>query len=66
MKKKNSRHIRAYPEDIKKIKDLQLEISRAQGKIIPAPEIIRRTLNIPALKEVLYFDAEIKRRKKNG
>lgn len=53
--------IRAREEDVLKIKNLAREISFVQRSDIKTPELIRRTFNIPNLKDVLMEDAKLKK-----
>lgn len=55
-------HIRAYTPDRARLKDLSFELSAIQKSKVTTPEIIKRTLNIPRLKDILINDAEFKRR----
>lgn len=58
---KSSRNVRAYDEDIIKLKELSFDISAVEKKDVKMPEVLRRTLRIPNLKNVLIADAEAKR-----
>jgi hypothetical protein len=50
-------------EDLKiKLKTLKKEIEIAQEQDIPLKEVLRRTINIPNLKNVLIEDAKAKKR----
>ena len=59
---KRMTHIRVYDQDKAKLNDLSLELSNIQKSKVSIPEVLRRTINIPSLKNVLKIDAENKRR----
>lgn len=59
--KRNTKHIRIYPEDKDKLQSLKREICLVENRDIKVPEIMRRTFNIPNLKMVLIEDAKKKR-----
>ncbi len=59
-------HIRAYDFDKKKINDLSFELSNIQKAKVTTPEIIKRALNVPNLRDILIKDAEIKRAIRRG
>lgn len=56
--------VRAYVMDKDRLKDLSLELSNIQKDKVTTPEIIRRTLNVPNIKDILIQDALNKRRLK--
>ena len=57
--------VRAYDFDKLKLKDWSLELSNIQKSRVSTPEVLRRVLNIPELKElILVPDAYKKRRLK--
>jgi hypothetical protein len=55
-------HIRAYQQDQARLNELARELALIQKARVTTPEVIKRTLNIPNLKDVLKTDAEAKRR----
>ena len=59
---KRMTHIRAYEPDKIRLKELSFELSAIQRSKVSTPEIIKRALNIPRLKDILMNDAEFKRR----
>lgn len=59
---RNTRTIRAHPDDSAKLLELSRELSNIQQQDIKTAEVIRRALNVPNLKEILKADAELKRR----
>lgn len=60
---KITKHVRAYPDTNIKIQDLSRELSLAQRGKVSSPEVLRRTFNIPKLKDILLEDAKVKGRK---
>lgn len=64
--KKRFRLIRAYEDDWKKINTISLDLVAIERKKVTTPEIIRRTLNIPNLKDILFRDSQLKRIIKRG
>lgn len=60
-KDKSSTFTRIYKSDKEKLNDLSFELSAIQKKFISKPELIRRTLRIPNLKDVLIKDAIFKK-----
>lgn len=52
------------PETNEKIKKLARELSNVENKDIKAPELLRRTFNVPNLSDVLKQDAFNKRNKR--
>jgi len=64
--RKRITNVRAYKEEQEKLKQLSYELSARERNSVRTPEILRRALNIPNLKNVLLEDAEFKRRFKRG
>ena len=62
--RKQTTHIRTYPEDKDKLDNLARELSIVQRSNVKIPEALRRITNVPGLKELLIKDAEAKRRLK--
>lgn len=59
--KRNSVHIRAYPEEKEKLKQLARELSAIEKKEVKTAEALRRALKT-SNKNLLLSDAEMKRR----
>jgi hypothetical protein len=64
MSNKRTSHIRVFPEVKNKINELRRDLSIIQKEDIQTPELMRRTFNIPNLKNTLLEDARVKRFKK--
>ena len=58
---KNTTHIRAFMDSKKRLDEIARELSVIQQDDIKTPEVLRRALNIPSLKDILKRDAELKR-----
>jgi hypothetical protein len=63
-RRKEITHIRAYPNEKMKLNELCLKASFVEGKPVRVPELLRRTLNIPNISNILIQDAELKKRLK--
>ena len=61
---KRRRWLRKLEKEKKKIDKLCLELGYVQGKKVTNPEVLRRALAIPNMKQILISDAELKRRLK--
>jgi hypothetical protein len=61
-KKKNTTHLRAYPETKSRIKKATEDISKVEGKKVTTPELLKRMSNVPNIKNILIRDAQIKKK----
>lgn len=61
MSKNRTTQVRALPTDKEFIKQLAREMAQIEKKEIRSAEVLRRTMKIPNLKEILLKDSEMKR-----
>jgi hypothetical protein len=63
MSKKSFSPLRIYKEDRDRALKACFELSYIEGKRVSMPELIRRTFNIPGVKDTLIKDSETRRKK---
>lgn len=56
---KSYKPVRVYKETDMKINDLINELSYQEKKNVSKPELLRRTFNIPTLKDYLKIDSKL-------